>query len=363
MRASDIFRRVGAPVALTLALLPSSAAAQAPVVPYDGHNPFNCTIQNTGTGVAYPDPGADPFCVEYDKTQQNVTALGLVEFASLEPARVLAAAGKCFYYQRDHWTASIVQGQQPEIYNWNGGYFFDKARAVGGAALTQFRLGGQAYDPRQLPFPPEFKAYFLADGGGGMVAWNGQQVDPSCVAKVDTPEEAARVYASPAQGGSQQDRCLPARGGIGGASLGPLRLRMTRSQVLHTLGAPVSERYGYQRYCLLEGGSLKVGYRSAAAASEAARVRLLFTTSTAYGFQGVHRRSTAVTLRRRVPSARPRLRLGRTLVYQTGRGNRRLLFGVRSGRVAFIALADPSQVRGRASARDYLVRATRPSVR
>jgi hypothetical protein len=182
-------------VALLLVAGGARASAQSPVVPYDGHSPFNCQIQNTGTGVAYPDPGADPFCVEFDKTQQNVTDLGMLVFLSLEPARTLAATPKCFYYQRDHWTASVVQGEQPEIYHWDGGYFFDKARGIGGAALTHFRVGGQAYDPRQLPFPPEFKTYFLADGGGGAVAWNGQQVDPACVAKVDTPEKAARVYA------------------------------------------------------------------------------------------------------------------------------------------------------------------------
>ena len=71
-------------------------------------------LQNVGTGTEVPTPEADPFCVEFDKTHQNITEFGLVEFLALEPARVAAAAPKCFYFQHDHWTGSIVEGQQPE---------------------------------------------------------------------------------------------------------------------------------------------------------------------------------------------------------------------------------------------------------
>ena len=50
-------------------MLSASAAAATPVVPWDGTNPFRCQLQNVGTGADFPDPGADPFCVEFDKTQ------------------------------------------------------------------------------------------------------------------------------------------------------------------------------------------------------------------------------------------------------------------------------------------------------
>src|SRR2546421_6298070 len=101
------------------ALLPAGASAQGqgnPTMQYDGHMPFNCELQDVGLGTDFPHPEADPFCVEFDKTQQNVTDLGLIDFASREPARVAAAAPKCFYFQRDHWTGSIVQGTKPETY-------------------------------------------------------------------------------------------------------------------------------------------------------------------------------------------------------------------------------------------------------
>jgi hypothetical protein len=171
----------------------AGAAPAAPIAPYDGDNPFRCKTQDTGVGVAYPDPGADPFCVRYDKTQQNVTELGLVEFLALEPARVAAAVPKCFYHQSDHWTASVVQGVGPELWNWEGRYFFDKARGMGGVYVQNFRIGGVPADPRALPgFPPEYEAYFGPGGGGAYT--DTIAAEPACAAKVDTPEEAKRVY-------------------------------------------------------------------------------------------------------------------------------------------------------------------------
>ena len=87
----------------------SSAHASGPTG-WDGTNPFVCTLQQLGGGTDFPQPDADPFCVEYDKRHQNVTQLGVVQFLSLEPARVAAAGPKCFYFQRDHWVGYVVQG-------------------------------------------------------------------------------------------------------------------------------------------------------------------------------------------------------------------------------------------------------------
>jgi len=179
-------------IALIASLLCSAAATAAPIAPYDGENPFRCKTQNTGLGVDYPDPGADPFCVKYDKTQQNVTELGLVEFLLLEPARVAAAVPKCFYHQTDHWTGSVVLGG-PELWNWEGRYFFDKARGIGGVFIANARVGGVPLDPRTLPgFPPEYSAYF-GPGGGGVYS-DTVAAEPTCAAKVDTPEEVKKVY-------------------------------------------------------------------------------------------------------------------------------------------------------------------------
>jgi hypothetical protein len=164
------------------ALTPAAGSAASPIVPWDGTNPFRCTIQDVGTGTDFPDPGADPFCVEFDKTQQNVTELGLIEFLAREPARVAAASTKCFYYQVDHWTGSIVQGQSPPLWHWDGRYFFDKARAVAGVHLE--RLSTPLFGPVTVSSQ-------LVDLGAA---------EPLCAAKVDTPEERRRVYRRGAGG-------------------------------------------------------------------------------------------------------------------------------------------------------------------
>lgn len=176
---------------------PALARAQnsEPYAPWDGSNPFNCTIQDVGTGTEYPDPDADPFCVEFDKTQQNITELGILDFLANEPTRVAAASPKCFYYQSDHWTASLVQGEPPELWHWDGQYYFDKAMGVGGVNLQNFRVGGEpasASDYGQVPGP---FAPYMDQSGGGAHSTNGFEADPRCAALVDTPEEREAIYA------------------------------------------------------------------------------------------------------------------------------------------------------------------------
>ena len=185
---------------------------EGPFAPWDGTNPFNCTVQDAGLGAEVPDPDADPYCVEFDKTQQNVSDLGIFEFLSLEPARVAAAVPKCFYFQTDHWTGSLVQGEEPELWHWDGQYFFDKARGVGGVNVQNFRIFGEPASPSDYGEVPEEMAPYMDQSGGGAYIIGGFDADPNCVAKVDTPEEAAQVYAG--AGGPPE----PAAGGASGAN-------------------------------------------------------------------------------------------------------------------------------------------------
>jgi hypothetical protein len=169
-----------------------------PFAPWDGANPFNCEhgVQDAGTGSTVPFPGDDPFCVEFDKTQQNIFDLGMFEFLANEPARVAGAGDKCFYYQTDHWTASLVQGEMPEFWHWDGQYFFDKAFGVGGVNVNNFRILGQPASPSDYgEVPPEYAPYF-DDSGGGAYAIADIPADPTCAAKVDTPAEQASVYSA-----------------------------------------------------------------------------------------------------------------------------------------------------------------------
>src|SRR5919199_5932318 len=173
-------------VALAVAGLPPSAGAATGLHGYDGTNPFACTLQELGTGTSFPEPNADPFCVEYDKRHQNVTQLGVVDFLSKEPARVAVAGPKCFYFQRDHWVGSVVQdNDQTQTYAWDGSYYFDKAKGTGGVYVENFSVGGQSGDPTQVPgFPSQYKGYF-GDGRGGIQADNDVPADPNCVKKAE----------------------------------------------------------------------------------------------------------------------------------------------------------------------------------
>jgi hypothetical protein len=153
-------------------------------------------LQDAGTGTTVPDPGADPYCVEFDKSQQNISDLGILEFMANEPERFAAAGPKCFYYQSDHWTGSAVQGVPPEFWHWDGQYFFDKALGVGGVNVQNFRVGGQPASPSAYgQVPPEFAPYMDQNGGGSYIISQQSQVDPTCAARVDTPAEQAQVYA------------------------------------------------------------------------------------------------------------------------------------------------------------------------
>ena len=129
--------------------------------------------------------------MRYDKTQQNVSELGLVDFLLNEPARVAAAVPKCFYHQSDHWTGSIVQGSGPELWNWEGRYFFDKARGIAGAYMEQLRLGGDSRRPAHGDAAAAC-AYFNHSGGG--IYTDTVASVPDCAARVDTPQEIARIY-------------------------------------------------------------------------------------------------------------------------------------------------------------------------
>lgn len=336
-----------------------AAGAQSGFQPYFGEIPFRCELQQAGTGTAFPDPAADPFCVEYDKTQQNVTDLGVVAFALQEPARVAAALGKCFYFQRDHWTGSIVQGEDPETYNFDGNYFVDRGRGVAGGRVENLRVAGM--DPSSilaaLQLPRGYEP-FIGSTGEGMIV-NGQtslgMAEPRCAAMIDTPEERDRIYGSqqvpaPAAVNQFEGACEPAGRGVPAGRVGPVRLRSRRERVREVLGDPDHTVAGFDRYCLRGGGSLRVGYHPRASVSnDTARVLFLLTTSRRHSWRGLRPGG-------RLPRTRlvRRFRLGATAVMSPP-VRRRLLVGVRAGRVRWLALAG-SRVR---DARPWLRRALR----
>jgi hypothetical protein len=306
------------------------AQSPQPFGPWGGENPFNCQLQDVGKGTDFPDPGADPFCVEFDKTSQNVTDFGIGDFLLNEPARTAAAVNKCFYYQRDHWTGSIVQGKQPELWHWDGNYYFDKAEGTGGVSVHNFRIGGKPADAYDY-VPPAFKPYFYPGGGGGGRVLLETNPDPLCIAKVDTPKERRRVYRA----NSARPHCIPPRGTIHRRRVAGIRLGMKRPAVISRLGAPRKRAHGVDRWCVVGKANLRVAY-----AGHAHRTALIRTTSRGHTVRRVGPGARAARAKR-VLALQRRFRLGRTMVFaaKSHRGAR-LLAGIATGRVRWLALAD-----------------------
>ena len=306
------------------AFVPVAGAAPSPSG-YDGSIPFDCVLQQAGTGTDFPDPSADPFCVEYDKRHQNVTQLGVVEFLAQEPARVAAAGPKCWYFQRDHWTGSIVQDDgRTQTYNWDGSYFFDKARGLGGVFVENFTVNGQTGDPREMPgFPEEWKPYF-GPGKGGVQTSDSVRADPRCVAKAKEAP-APGPYRCPDAGGAVRD------------GIGVLRLGMTRASAREALGAPARTTGAVDRWCTADGGKLSAAFARG-------RLVLAFTTSPSFSVgRGVAPGKGSSNARR---AHRKWLQRGGVAVLASRSSRRLLLVGVDRRRVRFLAVAGP-----RASAR------------
>ncbi|HEX4625219.1 MAG TPA: hypothetical protein VH231_12245 [Solirubrobacteraceae bacterium] len=154
-------------------------------------------MQQAGFGATGPDPGADPYCIDFDKRRQNIAELGVVDFLANEPARTAAAVPKCFYFQSDHCRGSGIQDDgSTKTYEWDGHYFFDKARAEGGLYVTNLNLNGHTADPSALPgLPPDWSRSF-GPGTGGVITHNDIPADPSCVGQA---QNGPPLYAPPAQ--------------------------------------------------------------------------------------------------------------------------------------------------------------------
>ena len=312
---------------LVVAVLATAAAnvgAAQPVMGYDGSIPFQCELQQLGTGTAFPHPDADPFCVEYDKTHQNVTQLGVVQFLSQEPARFAAAGPKCWYFQRDHWVGSVVQDDgTTQTYKWDGSYFFDKARGLGGVYIENFSINGQTGDPRTLPgFPDAWKPYF-GPGRGGVMTTDTVRAQPNCVAK---------AQAAPAPG---PYKCSEQHGSVG-KGIGPLVLGEDRKRIESELGPPARTTGRVSRWCTADGGKLSGGFVSD-------RLGFAFTTSPQFSYRGSAPGDASAKALRRYPRFDRR---GSVALLVASSRSRLVLLGADRKRIRFIAVLPSGTSKG-----------------
>jgi hypothetical protein len=329
----------------------SPAHALGLPMPWDGVNPFNCTVQDAGLNTTGPDPAADPYCVRFDKTHQNVTQLGIVEFLLKEPGRTAAALDKCFYYQEDHWRGSLVQNDgRTVLYEFTGHYFFDEATADGGVWVTGFNVAGVTVDPTSLPgFPPSWGKYF-GPGTGGVITHDQIPGNPVCVAR------AAKAHGTVYADRSESPHCVAAIGPLGRHGIGPVALGETEDRVRAALGPPGAVRRGFLRYCASRGGEFligQVGDRSGTLGSGGHDLTVIVLTTSRAVLSGTSKRA----LLHAFPHARRLLRLrgGTDVMRVPGTG---IFFGVRRGTVRYLGVYDTSAVRGARSLAGYLQRAS-----
>lgn len=168
---SSLVLALAAPATMTAQADPSPAPA-----PYVAP-PFHCAkVHHYGNGKA-PDPlklKDDPLCVVYNKRDITADDGGAARFFEAEPAR-FAVAGKCQYWQRDHWRVRVDRGLD-SVVRWDGSYWFDITDGTGGAILRHFRIGGQKAGPKQAAaavailspsIAKEIRTYGAHRGGGG----------------------------------------------------------------------------------------------------------------------------------------------------------------------------------------------------
>jgi hypothetical protein len=355
-RAAALALAAALAAALVIASAGPSRAASSPPTPWDGVNPYNCVIQDAGTGTQVPNPGADPYCVSFDKTNQNVTQLGLLTFALNEPARTAAAVPKCFYFQEDHWRGSLVQSDgSSELYEFVGHYFFNKATGDGGAWITDFNVAHQTFDPTQIPgFPPADGQYF-GPGTGGVITHDDVPVDPQCAALAAKEQ----VYAQPA---TVAPRCAAATGQVSDRGIGPLALGAGEQTVRAEIGPPNQVKHGVLSYCVTGGGALMAGQpgdRSGTLGTTGnAPTVLLATTSPSYvllGKRAVHTGDKTGQLNRAFRTARA----SRTKIdgLHLWRLSSNIVALTRSGRVRYLATYDRAAIRSAGALNRYLRRA------
>jgi hypothetical protein len=326
------------------------AAAQSGTSGWDGSNPFDCTLQQAGTEAEVPQPEADPYCVEFDKRHQNVSQLGVVEFLSLEPARVAAASPKCFYFQHDHWVGSLQQDNPAtQTYAWDGSYYFDKARGTGGVYVENFSFNGQSGDPAQLPgFPAEYKPFF-GPGKGGVQRTEAVPADPSCTEKAKQKSPYRQDRPGGSSGAQDMDRCRVAGGRVD-RGIGGIRLGARRTSVRQKLGQATTESPRYMTYCMTGGGRVVAAFDRS---GDAGRAVLVLTDASPFDARGFRTGSKASKARRNLR--------GEGAIAKNVLAMRRkrdvLIAGLASGRVRYLASAARS-ISGKRAAR-FLAKAPR----
>jgi pimeloyl-ACP methyl ester carboxylesterase len=153
--------------------------------------------------------------------------------------------------------------------------------------------------------------------------------------------------------------CIDARGRARGRRLGPVRLGTARSHQRRALqGKRRRSRRGRDRYCVVGGGGLRIGYPTARLSRHqrsVARRRsiLILTSSPRFTVRGIRPGAPAATMRRRLRGER-RVTLGRNRWFVARGRAATLVYKIRGRRVHEVGIADRRLTRGVSATRRFL---------
>lgn len=265
------------------------------------------------------------------------------------------------------WLAVTPSGQVNVSYfdrrNDPGNYFIDtwlSRSEDGGQTFTDRRVSSRMWDPA-VNAPTSVSGKFIGDYQGlvaddevAMPFWNDTQLNnlPAGDPGFSPYQEvfAARVPngAEPASPRPATARCFPRRLKVGMRAIGKLRLRATRAQAAKRLGPPVRTIRGVLRYCVKGGGSVVAAFDSKG------RVMLAGTTAAGHRRLKNGKGSRLSALRKTFGR---RLRTIGPGVMRVSGPSPQAIFGVRRGKVTFVAVGDRVLVRNRKALRTQLARA------
>ena len=155
---------------------------------------------------------------------------------------------------------------------------------------------------------------------------------------------ACAAGAGAVGGSSASSACLPAGLRVGAQGIGPLRRGLTRRGVRSRAGEPARESKAALRYCVRGGGRAYVAFDTRG------RARMVVSVATRHRVRGVGRGTTVRAMRKRISGER---RLGRKqFVARVGKGS--LVFGVKRGRVRYVAVVGKPQTRNLRLLRAFL---------
>ena len=263
------------------------------------------------------------------------------------------------------WLAVTPSGQVNVSFfdrrNDPANYFIDTwlARSEdGGRTFTDRRVSQRTWDPA-VNAPTSVSGKFIGDYQG-LVAddevaipfWNDTQLAalPEGDKERSPYQEvfAARVPEG-AETPAEQTRCFGRSLRVGPRSIGRLTLRSTRALVGSRIGPPARTARGVLRYCVKGGGSVVTAFDATG------RVALAATTARGHRRSKIGRGTTLRALTRQFGG---RLRSAGSGVRRvTGGSSKGVLFGVRRGKVTFVAVADGALLSRRSALTTQLRRA------